>query len=138
MGYEVGMQAEILALLRLFHDRAPDRETNARVIELIADRDKWSRAHDLFDEIRDLALQATGDAGRPPVPKDRIDWVRVNQYTFEELCLKAIFNETDTKFPFDSCSPYWVTGMAIQLARALGVPIEQVIAIVAESEFPRC
>lgn len=131
MGYEVEMQVEILALLHLFHDRTPDHETNARVIELIADHRLWPRAHDLFDEIRDPALQATGDAGRPPVPEDRIDWVRVAQYRFEEFCLKAIFNETDTKYPFDSHSPFWVAGTAIQLARALEVPVQEVIAIIA-------
>jgi hypothetical protein len=131
MGYEAGMQAEILSLLRLFHDRAPDRETNTRVISLIADQGKWARAHDLFDEIRDLGLRATGDAGRPPVPKEQIDWVLVAQYVFEELCLKSVFNETDTKYPFDPCSPYWVAGAAIQFARGIGVPIEDVILVIA-------
>lgn len=131
MGYEVRMQEEILALLRLFRDRARDRETNAWVIELAADRARWTGAHDLFDLIRDRLLVATGDAGRPPVPKDQIDWDRVQQYAFEELCLKALFNETDTKYPFDSCSPFWVAGSAIRLARALGVPTEAVITVIA-------
>jgi len=47
------------------------------------------------------------------------------------LCLKAVFNETDTRCPFDSCSPFWIAGSAIHLARALGVPVSAVIAVIA-------
>jgi hypothetical protein len=134
MGYEVGMQRQILDLLQLFRERVPDKETNARVIELIADRANWPGAHDLFDLIRDRLLVATGDAGRPRVAEDRIDRTRVAQYAFEELCLKAIFNETDTKYPFDTCSPFWVTGCAIQLARKLLIPMDSVLAIIAPED----
>src|SRR5262245_36072343 len=136
MGYEVGMQSTILALLRLFRDRARDSETNAWVTELVADRNQWPRAHDLFDLIRDRLLVATGDAGRPHVPPDRVDRARVHQYAFEELCLKAMFNETDTRYPFDACSPFWIAGSAIQLARRLGVPVEAVIAVIAPDADP--
>ena len=131
MGYDVGMQASISKLLQLFREGSPDRETNAWVGELVADRAKWPGAHDLFDLVRDRLLIATGDAGRPPVPKHRIDQARVCQYEFEEVCLKAIFNETDTVRPFDSCSPFWIAGTAIQLARRLGVPVEAVVGVIA-------
>jgi hypothetical protein len=130
MGYEVGMQSTILALLRLFRERARDPETNAWVIELVAERDKWPRAHDLFDIVRERLLVATQDSGRP-LPVDQVDHAKACQYSFEELCLKAVFNETDTSAPFDSCSPFWVAGSAIHLARALGVPISAVLAVIA-------
>lgn len=128
MGYEVEMQSTILALLRLFRERARDSQTNAWVIELVADQDKWPRAHDLFDLIRNRLLEVTGDADTAPV---QVDPARVLQYAFEELCLKAVFNETDTEYPFDACSPFWVAGSAVQLARALRVPAEAVIALIA-------
>jgi hypothetical protein len=130
MGYEVGMQSTILALLRLFREGARDRETNAWVIELVADSDKWPRAHDLFDLIRKRLLVAT-QAGDRPLPIDQVDHAKACQYSFEELCLKAVFNETDTRCPFDACSPFWVAGSAIHLARALGVPVGAVIAVIA-------
>jgi hypothetical protein len=130
MGYEVGMQSAILALLRLFRERARDSETNAWVFELVAERDKWPRAHDLFDLVRQRNLVATQDGGRP-LPTDQVDWAKACQYQFEEDCLKAIFNETNTTAPFDSSSPFWIAGSAIHLARALGVPENAVVAVIA-------
>jgi hypothetical protein len=129
MGYEVEMQSTILALLRLFRERARDAQTSAWVIELVADQDKWPGA--LFDLIRNRRLEATGDAGRPAAQPEQEDRARVLQYAFEELCLKTVFNETDTEYPFDACSPFWVAGSAVQLARALQVPVEAVIALIA-------
>jgi hypothetical protein len=131
MGYELELQSTILALLRLFREHAHDSQTNAWVIELVADQDKWPRAHDLFDLIRNRLLEASGDAGRPAVQPGQGDRARVLQYAFEELCLKTVFNETDTEYPFDACSPFWVAGSAVQLARALRMPVEAVIALIA-------
>ena len=131
MGYEVGMQSEILALLKLFRERARDPETNTWVTAVVADQDQWPRAHDLFTLVRNRLLVASGDAGRPPMALDRPDRARVCQYVFEEFCLKTVFNETDTRCPFDSCSPFWIAGSAIQLARELGVPVEAVVAVIA-------
>ncbi len=130
MGYEAGMQSTILALLRLFSERARDRETNSWTIELVADPNKWPRAHDLFDLIRGRFLVATQDGDRP-LRVDQVDQAKAYQYQFEEDCLKAVFNETDTKVPFDPCSPFWIAGSAIHLARALGVPVSAVIAVIA-------
>jgi hypothetical protein len=134
MGDEVGMQSTILALLRLF--RARDPETNTWVTELVADRNQWPRAHDLFDLIRDRLLVATGDAGRPHVSPDRVDRARVGQYAFEELCLKTLYNETHPRDPFDPSSPFFVAGSAIWLARTIGVPESEVLAIVAAHASP--
>src|SRR5437016_4082711 len=116
------MQSTILALLRLFHERVRDSETNTWVSDLVANRDQWPRAHDLFDRIRQRLLAATQDGGRPRVPWTSMIQALWCQYDFEEWCLKAVFNETGTECPFDSCSPFWIAGAAIQLARAIGVP----------------
>ncbi len=131
MGYEIQLQSKILALLELFRDHAPDKETSAWTIELVADEKKWPQAHALFDRVRDRCLTAKGDAGRPTIPFDREDRARVEQYGFEELCLKTIFNETNTDCPFDAGSPFWVVSSAIRLARALEIPVESVIAVIA-------
>jgi hypothetical protein len=121
VGYETQMQADILALLRLFHSRVPDPESNTQVTELAADARRWGRAHDLFDRVRERNLRAIR-AG---------DGVRECQYSFEEVCLKSLYNETDTVAPFDACSPYWVIKNALALAQAIGVPVNDVVAIVA-------
>jgi hypothetical protein len=121
VGYEARMQADILAMLELFRGRVPDPETNASVTDLAIDRNRWRLAHDLFDRVR-LRNLKTIDSG---------DRVRQSQYCFEEVCLQSLCNETDTTVPFDSCSPYWVIKNALNLARAIGVPVQDVVAIVA-------
>jgi hypothetical protein len=124
------MQEMILALLKLFQERAPDRETNAWVTALASDRKKWPDAHDLFDRIR----------GRGPLnAKDfkEGDAVRCTQYIFEELCLKTLYNETHPRHPFDPSSPFAVTGSAIHLARTIGVAEAEVIAIAAVHANPK-
>lgn len=121
MGYEARMQADILALLRLFRTHVPDAESNVQVTELAADEQKWGGAHDLFDRVRERNLRAIESGDR----------VRECQYCFEEICLKSLYNETDTVTPFDPCSPYWVIKNALVLAQAIGVPVTEVVAIVA-------
>ncbi len=121
MGYESQMQAEIVALLRLFGPHVPDPRSNAEVAALAADQNEWPRAHDLFDRVRRHNLKAI-EAG---------DDVRQDQYCFEEACLKSFYNETATDMPFDPCSPYWVIPSALALAQAVGVPVAEVVAIVA-------
>jgi hypothetical protein len=115
------MEADILALLRLFSGRVTDRETNLWVIELAKERDRWQSAHDVFDRVRRRNLEAI----------NRKDHVRECQYCFEEVCLKSLYNETYPRAPFDSDSPHWITKNAIALARAVGVPVQDVLAIVA-------
>src|SRR5262249_13848114 len=121
MGYEAGMQAHILALLRLFAGRVPDSETHAWVIELATDRERWERGHNVFDRVRLRNLEAI---------KLR-DRVRECEYCFEEVCLKSLYNETYPCAPFDPDSPYWVIKNALGLARVLGMPVRDVVGIVA-------
>jgi hypothetical protein len=115
------MSEHIIALLKLFQAFMPDQETAAWVLELAASENKWNGAHDLFDKVRrrNLAAIESGDLSR--------QW----QYCFEEICLKALYNESGSRAPFDSDSPYWIAPLAIQTARQFGVPVDSVIGIVA-------
>ncbi len=122
------MRNVILPLLQLFRGRAPDPETNAWVIALATDRNKWPGAHDLFSRIRQRSLDT----------EDHEEGARVrwSQYVFEELCLKSLYNETHPRDPFDPSSPSFVTGFAIRLARAIGVPVPDVLGIVEAQANP--
>jgi hypothetical protein len=120
------MEADILALLHLFRDHVPDRETNSWALELAKNPHKWPGAHDLFDRVRRRNLKAI----------DRKDHVAECQYCFEEVCLKSLYNETSPRDPFDSDSPHWIIKNAIALARAVGIPMQDVLAVVAPGGQP--
>jgi hypothetical protein len=112
---------DIVALLRLFEPHVMDHETHAWVSALAADESKWPDAHRVFDRVRDRTLAAI----------DTKDVQREAQYMFEEICLKSLYNETAARDPFDSDSPHSITKNAIDLARQVGVPVQQVLEIVA-------
>ncbi len=120
MGYEAQMQADIMALLRLFDGHVPDPQTHAWVTAVVADRGQWKQAHRVFDGVRARNLQAIAARDRP----------RECQYCFEEVCLQSVYNETGPPDPFDACSPYWVLKNALTLARAVGLSAEDVAAVV--------
>lgn len=117
----MGMADDIVALLKLFESHASDSETHAWVATLAADSSKWHDAHRVFDRVRRRTLEAIA-------AKDRM---REGQYMFEEICLKSLYNETDTVAPFDSDSPHWIVKCAIGYARQVGVSIEKVVAVIA-------
>jgi hypothetical protein len=121
MGYEIEMQARIVALLRLFDECSPDKETHASVLKLVANEKEWPKAHDLFDSVRGLLLRSNDSKTRA-------------QYAFEELCLKTVFNETDTEMPFDVNSSFWLAGSAISYSRYVGVTVEAIIALIAPDQ----
>ena len=116
--YPRQMGASIASLLKLFQGKVPDAETNAHVLELAVTLDRWSAGHALFDVVR----------GRNLAAMNTKDDVRCAQYSFEESCLQAMYNESNPDDPFDSVSPYRVVPGAIGLARAVGVPVESVLA----------
>ncbi|MCL1473193.1 hypothetical protein [Argonema antarcticum] len=64
MGYEVPMQADILALLQLFQGRVPDPESHGWVVELVNDRSRWQKGHDLFDRVRTRNHKAIDSSDR--------------------------------------------------------------------------
>jgi hypothetical protein len=119
--YERQMGNYIAGLLSLFRGRVPDPESNHRVLELASSPARWSAGHALFDEVRKRLL-ADG--------KDKVDG-RSTQYCFEESCLQALYNATDPPDPFDPGSPFFVAGQALGLARAIGIPVEAVVTVLA-------
>lgn len=118
------MQDTILALLRLFAGRVADAETHGWVSALASERGRWPEAHDLFGRVRRRLLDTSGDPGRG------------GQYAFEEICLKSLFNETDTTRPFDPSSSFSVAAVAVGLARQVGVPEAEVLEVVAVRANP--
>jgi hypothetical protein len=113
----VGMAEDIVAFLRLFEPCASDPETASRVLALAADPNQWPAAHRLFDEVRRRWLGTS-------------DQLRQGQYSFEEICLKTLYNETSAVDPFDSDSAYYVVPCAIGRAWELGIPVRRVLEIV--------
>ena len=87
------MAEEIVALLRLFEPRASDAEMAARVAALAADSAQWPNSHRLFSDVRRRWLGTS-------------DRFLQGQYSFEEICLKTLYNETAADDPFDSDSSY--------------------------------
>lgn len=121
--YEVQMGGDIAALLRLFVGKMPDPESNTQVLELASNPTRWSAGHAVFNEVRRRLLVAMKSE----------DGLRAGQYSFEESCCQAIYNATEPLGPFDPASAFFVAGQAIGLARIAGVPMEQVIAVLAPS-----
>jgi hypothetical protein len=66
------------------------------------------------------------------------DVIKSAQYSFEEVCVKSIYNlycnayEEDD--PFDADSPHWIIKNALQLAYRLGFTEMDVINIVAPNK----
>jgi hypothetical protein len=119
--YELQMGRTIAALLRLFAGRVPDAESNDRVSELAPEPTRWSAGHAVFDEVRRRRLVALDAKDRP----------RELQHHFEESCCQAVYDATEPPDPFDPGSAFFVAGQAIGLARAVAVPVEEVIAVLA-------
>jgi hypothetical protein len=121
MGYASLMQTDILGLLDLFQDRVPDSETHAWLRELAASRANWGRGQHVFGLVR----------GRSAKSRAGENDARTLQYYFEEACLKSLYNVTGPSAPFDPESPYFIIKRAMMLANVLGIPIEDVAAVVA-------
>jgi len=115
------MGGQIAGLLRLFAGRVPDAESNARVAELAATPARWSAGHAVFDEVRRRLLTASKAK----------DEVREWQHHFEESCCQALYNATDPMHPFDPGSAFFVAPQAFGLARAVGVALAEVVAVLA-------
>ncbi|QDU19735.1 hypothetical protein [Urbifossiella limnaea] len=119
--YECQMGGIITDLLRVFVGRVPDAESHARVAELAATPARWSAGHAVFDEIRRRLLAAMKAKDVP----------RECQHHFEESCCQALYNATAPADPFDPGSAFFVAPQALGLARAVGVPAAEVVAVLA-------
>jgi len=118
-----------LALLELFRRRAPDAETNAWVITLATDRNNWPGAHDLFrpdSSARPAGMRRTSKRAiasdvavhlRGAVPQDTL------QETRSRAHLIRVPRSSSLSLPF-------------RLARAIGVPVPDVLASVGMQANP--
>ena len=108
-------------LLDLFEERVPDKETNRLMWRLCDENHRWVEGHDVHSKLR----------GRNLIAIEQGNKIKECQYCFEEVIAKTLFNFTDTGMPFDPDSPYWVIKNALSLAKALKIPSEKVVEIVA-------
>ena len=115
----------ILKVLKHFEGHVHDPESFARVIELAATPQHWSAARCVRDQVRRRRLSAKlmQEASNPTA----LEWQRA----FEELCCEAMYNCTTAENPFDPSSPFFVGGAAINLAKALGMPLDGVAEVLA-------
>ena len=113
--------ADLTKLLELFASRCEDRSTLDELVVMTANRQQWTKGHDLFNRIRKKALAAERSS----------DATRLAQYAFEEACAKTLYNLSSSSAPFDPDSPYWVVPNALLLARRLGLADSSVLAVVA-------
>jgi hypothetical protein len=116
--YEEEMGKRISALLTLFRQLSPDRESNAHVSELLANPSCWSAGHQVFDEVRNRLLACQ--------QLDQVCASQAAQYNFEEACCQAAYNADEPDDPFDIAAPFYVVSAAIWLAHCLGIPMEEV------------
>jgi len=103
--------AAILELLDFFLPLCEDASTMLEVRDMAADWRKWRDGHKVFDHIRKKTLVA--ELGS--------DSFRSHQYSFEEICVKTLYNLSNPQDPFDSDSSFWVLPIALQFATAIGI-----------------
>ena len=112
---------EIKLLLDLFENEVPDKESNRLVKKFCDEKARWYKAHGLHSTLRDRNLKAIKQKNK----------AKECQYCFEEVIAKTLYNLTRSSAPFDPDSPYWVIKNALSLAKALEIPTEKVVEIVA-------
>ena len=121
MNYGDKVLNDMDGLIRLFSSHCRDRDTLDQLHRMIGNDKSWSRAHDLFSQIRRKTLKAE-QAG---------DQFLTCQYLFEEIIAKTLYNLSGESAPFDADSPYRIIPNAIAFARRVGVQDAEVINVVA-------
>jgi hypothetical protein len=106
-------------LIALFRPMCQDTETMTELQELLHHQDEWIKAHYLSTRIRARSINAY---------KTR-DLRAEVQYSFEEVCAKALHNLSHSKKPFDPDTPYWILPLALKLAKVLDIDSRQVLEI---------
>ena len=101
--------AAIIELLDFFLPLCDDTDTMRRIRSIASDWHRWSDGHDIFDCVRIKLICA----------ERKEDVLRSHQYSFEEVCVKTLYNLSDPPDPFDSDSGFWVLPIALQFAHVL-------------------
>lgn len=117
MGYEAAVQRQILRMYDLFEPHVKDTKLHAESRAVISDRERWGEAHGQFSKVRQRLLK---------VEKKGKDRRAAFHLSFLEESLKTVFNETGSKMPFDSISPFFVVPLALELASEIGLPLSDV------------
>jgi hypothetical protein len=112
---------QIERLIAFFLPYCEDQSTLRELADVASNRENWMKAYALFGRIRDKTLLADewNDTG--------LQW----QYSFEEICAKALYNMTGVSepvpkgvsAPFDADSPEYVGPIAIRFARYLELEV---------------
>ena len=111
----------IQSLIELFVPKCLDLSTIEILKSYLNDKNKWSKAHNLFSTIRQKNLEAI---------KNKKEILAV-QYDFEEICAKTLYNLSYQSAPFDADSPYWIVPKAIRLARKIGIEETKIVNIIS-------
>jgi hypothetical protein len=113
--------SDVKKLIGLLSSHCEDRATLDALYAMVTERSSWSKAHSLFDKIRQKTLHAERNA----------DPRLLTQYNFEEICAKTLFNLSMSQAPFDADSPYWIIPRALAFARHVGISDSQILACVS-------
>ena len=117
--------ADIARLLALFAPYCSDRETWDELADVARHSEKWGTAHRLFQRIRQKTLSAE-QARRN---------VALNQFLFEEVCAKTLYNRSGEPASFDDDSADWILPNALAFGRQLGLREEAVLACFSSEEW---
>ena len=110
MGQPTSTDGAIIELLDHYLTRVSETATMRLLREVAADWHRWSEGHAVFDRIREKTLEAEHSSDR----------LASNQYAFEEICAKTLYNMSNPEDPFDSDSAFWILPLAANLSAALG------------------
>ena len=107
----------IHGLIAIFTSRCTDCSTLSELAELIQDKTRWRKAHDLVHRIRKKTLVAQRNGDR----------LLEAQYLFEEVCAKTIYNLSGEAAPFDIDVPFSIVPNAFALARLLNISDSEIV-----------
>lgn len=126
MNYGGAILDDMARLLELFQPYCADRTTLDWLRDAVEHRGQWTKAHGIFQQIRDKTLKAEKSGNRK----------LTTQYLFEEVCAKTLYNLSRSPAPFDPDSPYWVVPNALAWARCVGLADTAVLACIGHHEPP--
>lgn len=124
MNHSAALIKDMTRLLDLLAPHCGDHETIDWLRIAVCDRNRWQKAHGVFNQIRAKSLKAE----RSGKARDSA------QYLFEEVCAKTLFNLSGSSGPFDVDSTYWIIPNAIAFARQAGLAETEILSCIT---FPR-
>lgn len=111
----------IRGLCELFAPYSKDRASLDEIVMVTLDKSCWQSSNHQFQKIRAKNLKAI----------KANDFLLEAQYSFEESCVKSLYNLSRSSAPFDVDSPFEVVPKAFAFARLIGVSDAEVVRIIA-------